>query len=308
MGKQNPWVVENIEAFHFYCCPECDFQSKNGDYFKRHAMESHKKSKVFFLLSKSKNNDSMEFETEPEYQDENETTVKEQSISESESIETVILSEDIAQKLIDRPDYIPQDVENYENITDEETSEDETFDGIDEDLETFDEHDLEKTQTFNGQNVDNCIVEKSDKELEQEPKNFNKLKSEGKIEKAKTLVKNNYIVKEQQNYTTVVATVYNNANVEDINESKEDIESKNLTSDQTNKHSDVEFAPEDSDFDDESIKTESKKAEYCLTKIGKQGIKFGGHIFVKGKRTFSRATKERKRTQTGWSYLCSRLV
>ena len=298
MGKQNPWIVENIEAFNFYCCPECDFQSKNGDYFKRHAMESHKKSKVFFLRLKSK------------IYKNSETTVKEESISESESIETVVLSEHIVQKLINRPDYITQNVENYENITDEETSEDETFDGINEDLETFDEHDLEKTQTFNEQNVGNCIVGKSDKELEQEPKNFNKLKSEDNIEKAKTLVKDNNIVREQQNYT-VVARMYNNANVEDthneiINESMEDIESKNLTSDQTNKHSDDKFALEDSDFVDESIKT--KKAEFCLTKIGKQGIKFGGHIFVKGKRTFSRATKERKRTQTGWSYLCSRLV
>ena len=300
MGKQNPWIVENIEAFNFYCCPECDFQSKNGDYFKRHAMESHKKSKVFFLRLKSK------------IYKNSETTVKEESISESESIETVVLSEHIVQKLINRPDYITQNVENYENITDEETSEDETFDGINEDLETFDEHDLEKTQTFNEQNVGNCIVEKSDKELEQEPKNFNKLKSEGNIEKAKTLVKDNNIVREQQNYN-VVARMYNNANVEDthneiINESMEDIESKNLTSDQTNKHSYDEFALGDSDFDDEPIKTKSKKAEFCLTKIGKQGIKFGGHIFVKGKRTFSRATKERKRTQTGWSYLCSRLV
>ena len=298
MGKQNPWIVENIEAFNFYCCPECDFQSKNGDHFKRHAMESHKKSKVFFFRLKSK------------IYKNSETTVKEESISESESIETVILSEHIVQKLINRPDYITQNVENYENITDEETSEDETFDGINEDLETFDEHDLEKTQTFNEQNVGNCIVEKSDKELEQEPKNFNKLKSEDNIEKAKTLVKDNNIVREQQNYT-VVARMYNNANVEDthneiINESMEDIECKNLTSDQTNKHSDDKFALEDSDFVDESIKT--KKAEFCLTKIGKQGIKFGGHIFVKGKRTFSRATKERKRTQTGWSYLCSRLV
>ena len=181
MGKQNPWIVENIEAFNFYCCPECDFQSKNGDYFKRHAMESHKKSKVFFLRLKSK------------IYKNSETTVKEESISESESIETVVLSEHIVQKLINRPDYITQNVENYENITDEETSEDETFDGINEDLETFDEHDLEKTQTFNEQNVGNCIVEKSDKELEQEPKNFNKLKSEGNIEKAKTLVKDNNI-------------------------------------------------------------------------------------------------------------------
>ena len=95
MGKQNPWLVENIEAFNFYCCPECDFQSKNGDYFKRHAMESHKKSKVFFLLSKSekitkKDPQEVETESEGEYQgkneegmedlDANETRVKEESL------------------------------------------------------------------------------------------------------------------------------------------------------------------------------------------------------------------------------------
>ena len=54
MGDQNPWVVENIEAFSFYCCPECDFKSKDEDYFKRHAMESHNKSKIFLTMSKSK--------------------------------------------------------------------------------------------------------------------------------------------------------------------------------------------------------------------------------------------------------------
>ena len=34
MGDQNPWLVENIEAFNFYCCPECDFQSKDRDFQK----------------------------------------------------------------------------------------------------------------------------------------------------------------------------------------------------------------------------------------------------------------------------------
>ena len=70
MGDQNPWVVESIEEFNFYCCPECDFKSKDEDYFKRHAMESHNKSKIFFTMSKSKNNtnaDSMEVVTESEY-------------------------------------------------------------------------------------------------------------------------------------------------------------------------------------------------------------------------------------------------
>ena len=95
MGGQNPWVVENIEAFSFYCCPECDFKSKDEDYFKRHAMESHNKSKIFFTMSKSKNNtntESMEVVTESECQDENdmedfdesETSVKQEPLSESE--------------------------------------------------------------------------------------------------------------------------------------------------------------------------------------------------------------------------------
>ena len=52
MGDQNPWQVKNIEAFSFYCCPECDFKSKDGDHFKRHAIESHNKSKVFFIVLK----------------------------------------------------------------------------------------------------------------------------------------------------------------------------------------------------------------------------------------------------------------
>ena len=172
MGEdQNPWLVENIEAFNFYCCPECDFQSKDRDYFKRHAMESHKKSKVFFLMSKPEKNTNMEVETDPEYQDENEdgmdnfiasdTSVKEESISESEGIEIVRLSEHV---LINKPEYKRQvqedleifdeksdfiednqkifddqglednvkdeDEENYKIITDAETSENNTFDGI----------------------------------------------------------------------------------------------------------------------------------------------------------------------------------
>ena len=56
MGDRNPWVVRSIEAFNLYCCPECDFKSKDKDYFKKHAMESHNKSKVFFIMSKSENN------------------------------------------------------------------------------------------------------------------------------------------------------------------------------------------------------------------------------------------------------------
>ena len=78
MNDQNPWAVENIEVFSFYCCPECDFKSKHGDSFKRHALESHNKSKSFFTISSNKksrnntNNECREVETEPEFQNKNE--------------------------------------------------------------------------------------------------------------------------------------------------------------------------------------------------------------------------------------------
>ena len=85
MDNPNPWVVENIEAFSFYCCPECDFQSKDKDHFKRHAMESHKKSKVFFLKTKAENNtnnDPMEVETKLELESGGEEIVKVSEISQ----------------------------------------------------------------------------------------------------------------------------------------------------------------------------------------------------------------------------------
>ena len=149
MGKQNPWVVENIEAFNFYCCPECDFQSKNGDYFKRHAMESHKKSKVFFLLSKSEKNtkkDPLEVETEFEFQEENEkgtekfgeseTSVNEESLSESEGE-----VKKYEQTLIDGPDLASIDDNETADFFDDNLN-DQVAESNFEELETF-HHDLE---------------------------------------------------------------------------------------------------------------------------------------------------------------------
>ena len=111
MGDENPWVVESIETFSFYCCPECDFKSKDGDYFKRHAMESHIKSKVFLIISKSEtttNKDPLEVETESDYQKENEEGMNDFDVSETrvkcESEEFEKVSENQAQKLNNGPD------------------------------------------------------------------------------------------------------------------------------------------------------------------------------------------------------------
>ena len=47
--SMNPWLVESIEAFSFYCCPECVFRSKEANFFQVHALQNHVQSEEFFL-------------------------------------------------------------------------------------------------------------------------------------------------------------------------------------------------------------------------------------------------------------------
>ena len=150
MGDQNPWVVESIEAFSFYCCPECDLKTKNEDYFKTHAIECHNKSKVFFRMLKPGNTtniDPLEVETEFECQEENEkgmekfgeseTSVKEESLSESEG--EVKKSEHKSQIITNGPDL--ESIDDYK-----------TADFFDDNLNTIDdqetESNFEELETF----------------------------------------------------------------------------------------------------------------------------------------------------------------
>ena len=45
----NPWQVDNINAFYFLKCPECDFVHKEESDFQNHAVENHPLSVVFFV-------------------------------------------------------------------------------------------------------------------------------------------------------------------------------------------------------------------------------------------------------------------
>ena len=48
MDGNNPWLVESIEAFSFFKCPECKFDTKKENFFQVHATENHPLSFVFF--------------------------------------------------------------------------------------------------------------------------------------------------------------------------------------------------------------------------------------------------------------------
>ncbi len=37
----NPWVVESLDHFLFYCCPECNFRSQEHEEFNSHAIIVH---------------------------------------------------------------------------------------------------------------------------------------------------------------------------------------------------------------------------------------------------------------------------
>jgi hypothetical protein len=42
---QNPWSVANVDAFLYYCCPQCDHRCKSKHLFVDHAFSNHPSSK-----------------------------------------------------------------------------------------------------------------------------------------------------------------------------------------------------------------------------------------------------------------------
>ena len=49
----NPWLVESIQSFSVFKCPECIFDSKEEDNFHDHAIQNHPLSYVFFGKERS---------------------------------------------------------------------------------------------------------------------------------------------------------------------------------------------------------------------------------------------------------------
>ena len=71
----NPWSVDSIESFSYYCCPECIFRSKEENFFQIHALQNHVQSKEFFQ----------------EGNDESDVTIKEEVLEEVEEFSSVKL-------------------------------------------------------------------------------------------------------------------------------------------------------------------------------------------------------------------------
>ena len=44
----NPWRVDSIQSFNYFCCPECVYRSKEELTFQAHALQNHPQSETFF--------------------------------------------------------------------------------------------------------------------------------------------------------------------------------------------------------------------------------------------------------------------
>ena len=42
----NPWNVEDLDDFLYYCCPECDLKDQSKIQFLQHALEEHTKASL----------------------------------------------------------------------------------------------------------------------------------------------------------------------------------------------------------------------------------------------------------------------
>ena len=93
----NPWMVENIEAFVYYCCPECVFRSKDESFFQSHALQNHAGSNLLF------NRQTYDEETKVEI------TIDEDIKQEQIDIKPETASSDIDNDLVEEAD-IPHEI------------------------------------------------------------------------------------------------------------------------------------------------------------------------------------------------------
>ena len=70
---ENPWNVENLEEFLYFCCPECNLKDPSKMNFLQHALEQHPKAKecakLHNFIVKDEPYDEISYNLEKEYGD-----------------------------------------------------------------------------------------------------------------------------------------------------------------------------------------------------------------------------------------------
>ena len=58
MNMSNPWAVNAMEDFLYYCCPVCEERHQSEELFFQHAFETHPQSKQYILPFKLKSEEN----------------------------------------------------------------------------------------------------------------------------------------------------------------------------------------------------------------------------------------------------------
>ena len=112
IDEDNPWAVENIDEFLYFCCPECDVKNQSEDLFLIHALDHHPKAKEYIDNFKIKQEpyeeDNLDNEEFSNYA-EPECDIKvEQEIGDQETILKQTVNDDE-----DDPLNVPEGQKNY---------------------------------------------------------------------------------------------------------------------------------------------------------------------------------------------------
>ena len=116
----NPWAVDSLQKFNYYCCPECEIKCQAKQEFIKHAFEHHPSGAIALYGIKDSDVEFPETLKKEEIKDENE-------------------QEDLEEQVVQDLDFgiIPdEDDDDYENIIADENvinanEEDEDFKGKD---------------------------------------------------------------------------------------------------------------------------------------------------------------------------------
>ena len=59
MIQTNPWAVNQLEDFLYFCCPECDVKRRDSVSFIKHAITEHPYSKIYLTEFLSEHEDPL---------------------------------------------------------------------------------------------------------------------------------------------------------------------------------------------------------------------------------------------------------
>ena len=105
MNDPSPWMVNQLEDFLYFCCPECDTKEKDRESFLDHAFKEHPTTKVYLSIF-----------TQPIEDDPILDNIKQEDQQEQ--------NQHFNQNYVEDPEYLEEDQETFDEDPDYKIEED----------------------------------------------------------------------------------------------------------------------------------------------------------------------------------------